>query len=140
MFGLANTRISTDYAQNLPGHWHTRKRLGVCVWEGMGSNLAPQQIDLSESNANVGPLKLIKRSGFIQYSDSNKFRTSENPVSVRIRLPCQNFDTVSGTRMANWALKCPKIILITARSLCSYNNILIIIRHPWTILIKNPAS
>ena len=31
------------------------------------------------------------------------------------------------TRMANSALKCRIIILITARSLCSYNNILIII-------------
>ena len=44
------------------------------------------------------------------------------------------------TRMAKWALKCPIIILITARSLCSYNNILIIIQHPWTILTENSAS
>ena len=34
------------------------------------------------------------------------------------------------TRMANSALKCRIIILITAMSFCSYNNILIIIRHP----------
>ena len=44
------------------------------------------------------------------------------------------------TRMANTALKCPLIILITARSFCSYNNILIIIQHPWTILTENSAS
>ena len=44
------------------------------------------------------------------------------------------------TRMANSALKCQIIILITSRSLCNYNNILIIIRHPWTILTENSAS
>ena len=44
------------------------------------------------------------------------------------------------TRMANSALKCWIIILITARSFYSYNNILIIIRHPWTILTENSAS
>ena len=44
------------------------------------------------------------------------------------------------TRMANSTLKCRIIILITARSFCSYNNILIIIRHPRTILTENSAS
>ena len=37
---------------------------------------------------------------------------------------------ITRTRMANWALKCPIIILITARSFYIYNNILIIIQHP----------
>ena len=46
----------------------------------------------------------------------------------------------SRIRMANWALECPIIILITARSFYSYINILIIIQHPWTILTKNSAS
>ena len=44
------------------------------------------------------------------------------------------------THMANWALKCPIIILIIARSFCSYNNIFIIIQHPWTVLTENSAS
>jgi hypothetical protein len=98
MFGLANTRISTDYVQKSPRTLAcasgtcmcTREELGVCVGKGMGSNLAPQQIDLSKSNANVGPLKLIKRSGFRlgfrQVPNFPRIRTSENPVSVWIRL------------------------------------------------------
>ena len=44
------------------------------------------------------------------------------------------------TRMVNWALKCPMIILIAARSFYNYNIILIIIQHPWTTLTKKSAS
>ena len=54
---------------------------------------------------------------------------SNNSLKVIIsRLDCKGFDY--RTRMANWALKCPIIILIIARSFCSYNNIFIIIQHP----------
>ena len=41
------------------------------------------------------------------------------------------------TRMANSALKCRIIILITARSLCNYNNILINFGHVYSMWISS---